>query len=89
MPLTNQEKNRLDAIMALADAPNTGGGEGFSVKVLYYMFMKIVDLRDFALDQLDVNQQLRQRLRRLEEFMFMDTAEVYLRISITSEDFLE
>lgn len=89
MPLTQQEQNRLDKILAASTDPGALGGEGFSIQIMIYMFQKIVDLRDFALDQLDVNQQLRQRLRRLEEFMFMDAAEVYLRISITSEDFLE
>jgi hypothetical protein len=91
VPLTQQEQNRLERITSASTDPNAegGGGEGFSIQVLVYMFMKIVDLRDFALDQLDVNQQLRQRIKRLEEWAMQDGSEVYLHINITSEDSLE
>ena len=77
MPLTQQEKDRLDKILAASTDPDTPRGEGFSV-----------DLRDFAIEQLDVNQQLRVRIKRLEEWALQDNAEVYVRLTVSGEDIL-
>jgi len=83
--LTPQEQTRLDKLLEAIDDPTKSPGEGIGVQVLIYMFRKIVDLRDFAEEQVTFNEQaqnaivaLRQRCKALE-----DTKEL-LEADITS-----
>lgn len=90
MPLTPEEQDRLYRVIAVATDPSYPPGEGFSPRILVYMYKKIVALQDLADTQKTINKQLSSRVRQLELLAARivgggDTGEVYLSIDVIED----
>jgi hypothetical protein len=86
--LTPDEQNRISRVLSAISNPAVGSGDAFSIEVMVNLFLRIVKLRDFAEEQVILNQQLHTRVRQLEIRLgnhVVDDNEIYLTLSPAGE----
>jgi len=91
MPIDPDDLTRIQRVSEGADDPTVGSGDGFSPKFLIVMFMRLMNLKDYAEQMQDVIQQLQIRIRVLEiktGTRYTDESEVYLDLTPSGTEFV-
>ena len=86
MPFTPDEQDRVTRLFRAANDPSFPSGDAFSIPLMINLFMRIVKLRDFAAEQVALNQNLLSRLERLERIAMVDDATAVLNLEPSGVD---
>lgn len=83
MPFTPDEQIRITKVIEGMRDPTKAIGDAFDLASMVQLFTRIVTLRDFAAQQIALNQDLLARITQLElraAYASTDIAQAYLQL---------
>lgn len=89
MPFTPDEQIRIGKVIEGMRDPTKSIGDAFDLQSMVQLFTRIVTLRDFAAQQVALNQDLQSRITQLElrnAYESTDIAQVYLQLIPAGDD---